>query len=56
VIFFAGPGREPAALSAGIWAACDHRLDRRHPSSRPAEGGKIMGALYRGLIVAGVLV
>ena len=30
-------------------------IDRLHSSSRRAEGGKIMNALYRGLIVAGVL-
>ncbi len=43
-------------LSAGARRRLDHRLDHRLlSSSRRREGGKIMNALYRGLIVAGVL-
>ncbi len=43
-------------VSAGPGRLVDPRVDRRLlSSSRPRAGGKIMNALYQGLIVAGVL-
>ena len=41
----------PLALGARV----DHRLDHRHVLREDDEGGKIMNALYKGVIVSGVV-